>query len=120
MKEIKYTVNEDFDFVFDEKGNTFLALRKIVWGEKGNEKIDIRKWYNTKDGGETAGKGVTFLTEDGPNELANILVEQGYGDTEHLLKILMEREDIKTPKEKVEKAIDNIKSEMFNPVDSLL
>ena len=33
-----YSVNPDFDYTIDEKGNTFIALRQIDWGNKGEYK----------------------------------------------------------------------------------
>lgn len=89
----EYKVNPDFDFTFDEKGNTFLALRKLSWGEGKPEKIELRKWYNSADGTETPNKGFTFLTEEGPHELTKVLVEQGFGYTDEILNGLKDRED---------------------------
>lgn len=78
-----YTVDPDFDYTIDEKGNTFIALRKIDWGNKGEYKLDLRKYYAT-DSGEQMNKGVSFLTEDGPNELTKVLIETGYGNDEEI------------------------------------
>lgn len=97
----EYTVNPDFDFTFDEKGNTFLALRKLSWGEGKPEKIELRKWYNSADGTETPNKGFTFLTEEGPHELTKVLVEQGFGYTDDILNGLKNREDFKSSLSKV-------------------
>ena len=74
--EIDDSVNE----VFDEApgSNSFLALRRLRWSEKGNFKLDIRKWYTNSEGEEVAGKGVSFLTDDGPNNLINALMKHGY------------------------------------------
>lgn len=92
MQDLIYHIVDGFDKVFDEKGNCFLAFRKITWGEKtDNVKLDMRKWYNNKDGGESVGKGFSFLTDEGPNELAKILVEEGYGDTDELIELLNNR-----------------------------
>lgn len=88
-----YKIKEDFDHIFDEKANTFLALRKVQWGGKGDYKLDIRKWYVNSDGEEVVGKGVSFLTEEGPDELTKILVEQGYGDTKELMEVLSNRNE---------------------------
>lgn len=64
-------IDPSLDEVFDEgSGSTFLALRKLRWSETSDFKIDIRKWYVNKEGEEVAGKGVSFLTEDGPTNLA--------------------------------------------------
>lgn len=97
----EYKVNPDFDFTFDEKGNTFLALRKLSWGEGKPEKIELRKWYNSTDGTETPNKGFTFLTEEGPHELTKVLVEQGFGYTDDILNGLKDREDFKSSLSKV-------------------
>ena len=57
----KYAIDKDFDHTIDEKGNTFIALRKIAWGDSENYKLDLRKYYTTEDG-ERMNKGVSFLT----------------------------------------------------------
>lgn len=124
-----YRVNPDFDFIFDEKGNTFLALRKIAWNEGGKEKLDIRKYYNSADGTETVGKGVSFITEEGPHELTRILVENDYGYTDEIINGIKNRKDFMTSLVKVlneddskELGLENIdpNEEYFDPVESLL
>lgn len=94
----KYDLVDDFDKIFDEKGNTFLALRKVKWGNNA-PKLELRKWYSN-DTGETPGKGFTFLTEEGPNELVKVMVEAGYGIKEEILPLLEARPD--TPEEERE------------------
>lgn len=96
MPEIKYTIVDDFDHPFDEKGNAFLALRKLTWGDNDTVKLDIRKWYTNSSGTETLGKGVSFLTEDGPHELARVLLENGYGNTMEVLNSIKDRADFKS------------------------
>ena len=95
-KEFKYTLHDDVNVVFDEKGNTFLALRKLTWGDNVNSipKYDIRKWYVSPEGDEVVGKGVSFLTEDGPNNLTEALVAEGFGNTKVLLELINNRSDI--------------------------
>ena len=85
-----YTVNPDFDFTIDEKGNTFIALRQIDWGNKGEYKLDLRKYYASENG-ETMSKGLSFLTEDGPHELTKVLLETGYGDDEEITNTIIEK-----------------------------
>lgn len=89
--EIDDSVNE----VFDEApgSNSFLALRRLRWSETGNFKLDIRKWYTNSEGEEVAGKGVSFLTEDGPNNLINALMKHGYGDTRGIIDSISTRND---------------------------
>lgn len=89
-KEFNFTIQPGFDFILEEGANTSTNLRKISWNDR-EPKLDIRKWsYN--EGEERMLKGCT-LTEEGGNELANVLVENGYGDTNRLLKALSKRKD---------------------------
>ena len=96
MAEIKYKVADNFDHTFDEKGNTFLALRKISWGDSDNVKLDIRKWYVNSAGEETIGKGVSFLTDEGPHELTKVLLENDFGDTFQVIEAIKNRENFMT------------------------
>lgn len=88
-RDFVYTMDPDFDYTIDEKGNTFIALRKIDWSNKGEYKLDLRKYY-ASESGETMSKGVSFLTEDGPHELTKVLVETGYGDDMELANAIIE------------------------------
>lgn len=92
----KYTIVDDYDKVFDDKGNTFLAMRKVQWGESDKIYLDLRKWYCNADGQETPGKGFSFLTEEGPHELAKVLVENGYGHTDDIIDSIKNRDDFMT------------------------
>ena len=87
-KEITMEIEDNFDFIIEEGQNTSINLRKISWNSRPS-KIDIRKW-NYVDGNEVAMKGIG-LSEDGANELASVLVEQGYGDTKRIIKALKSR-----------------------------
>ena len=89
IKDFIYTSDPDFDYTIDEKGNTFIALRKIDWGNKGEYKLDLRKYY-ASESGETMSKGVSFMTEDGPDELAKVLIETGYGDDAEIANTIIE------------------------------
>lgn len=94
MSDFKYKIDPDYDYVVDEKGNTFVALRKIIWGDSDKAKLDLRKYYSREEG-ETMSKGVSFLTDDGPNELTKVLVETGYGKPKEIADaILNNRPDI--------------------------
>lgn len=95
--DIKYTIDPDFDFIIEEKGNQFMALRKIAWSEnapKESMRLDLRKWYSNSNG-ETIGKGVSFSTEEGPGELIKVLATNGYGDTKEILESIKDREDFR-------------------------
>lgn len=83
----------DVDEVIDTKGNSVVLLRKLAWGD-GKEKLELRRWVMDINK-ETPLKGCTFLTDEGPNTLANKLVELGYGHTNELLETLSKRKDFK-------------------------
>lgn len=91
---IKFTMLDGIDYVLEEKGNTFIAMRKIAWGEAEEGKIDIRKWFS-QDEGDTPGKGVT-LTDEGCDELTVALIKEGFGDTKEIIDELKTREDFKS------------------------
>jgi hypothetical protein len=91
LKDLSYSIMPDFDFVIEEGRNTSINLRKVSWNNRP-AKIDLRKWSYEDGGKERALKGVT-LTDDGANELGNILVENGYGDTKRLVKAIKQRDD---------------------------
>lgn len=81
----------DVDEVVDSRGNTVIMLRKVAWGS-GKEKLEIRKWF-VDINKETAGRGVTFLTDEGPTNLINTMIKCGYGDTQQIIEAIKDRED---------------------------
>lgn len=81
-KEFSYEVDPNFDYVLEERANTFIALRKIKWGSQTKAKLDIRKYRATEEG-EMMMKGCS-ITDEGANELTKILVEQGYGSDKEI------------------------------------
>lgn len=91
MAEFLVDIDKEFDFTFDERGNTFLALRKVSWNN-GEHKLEMRKWYNTPKG-EKASSGFSFLTEEGPNELVRLLTSKGYGNTGDIICSIKDREN---------------------------
>ena len=93
--EFKYNIIDKIDYTIEEQGNQFTALRKVRWGDNDKEYLELRRWRNTPDGGEQAAKGCTFMTEDGPSELVNVLVELGYGNTKEVINRLSQREDFR-------------------------
>ena len=88
--EIDDSINEVFD---EGVGNSFLAMRRLRWNEDSPFKLDLRKWITNADGEEIAGKGFTFITEEGPANLVNVLLKHGFGDTRKTLEGLQDRED---------------------------
>lgn len=93
--EFKYSIVENIDYTFEEKGNQFGAVRKVQWGDSDKSYLEVRKWRNSPDGSEQAAKGYTFMTEEGPSELAKVLLNLGYGNTREVIDIVKEREDFR-------------------------
>lgn len=87
-KEFKYDVDPKFDFVLEERANTYIAARKIRWGETGDYKVDIRKYRATEEG-EMMMKGCS-LTDEGTNELTKILLQEGYGKDKEIFETIID------------------------------
>ena len=82
-KPFHFEIDPEFDFVLEEKGNTYTALRKIKWGDKENYSLDLRKYYATEKGEQMA-KGCSLMTKEGADELTKVLIMQGYGNDKSL------------------------------------
>mgnify|MGYP000096964199 CR=1 FL=1 len=91
--EFNMQIIDGFDHIIEEKGNSFIALRKIKWSDNSDVKLDIRKYMIDSDGNEVIGKGVGFMTEEGPHELVRIMAENGYGRTKDILQAIRDRDD---------------------------
>lgn len=99
MSEFKYEVDENFDYLVEEKANQALFFRRVSWGGR-DSKLEIRKWY-VNGTTETPGKGFTFMTEEGPDELVKIMTETGYGKTDEILENISKRDDFEKSVKKV-------------------
>ena len=101
-----FNKNGDFSYSFrginrvvEEKGNQLIRFSQIAWVPEGEEvgpekiKYDLRRYYTDADGVEKMGKGVTFLTDEGPTELTHILLEEGFGKTSKILDTIKTRDD---------------------------
>ena len=117
----------DMNEVIEEKGNQYTAIRKVQWIKEGDEpdeskgKIEVRRWIIQKDGTEQANKGVVFMTEDGPNQLAEILVRNNYGDTKNIVKSLLKRDNFKETIQNLDNNdIDSDNGDYFDMRDMLL
>ena len=94
MADFRYEVDKNFDYTIEEKGNTFIALRKIKWGDRDEFRLDLRKYISTEEG-ERMGKGLSFMTDEGPSELINVLLDNNYGDPDIIGNtIVKKRKDI--------------------------
>lgn len=94
MSDFKYSIDESYNHIIDEKGNTFLALRKIAWGDSDNYRLDLRKYYNTEEG-ERMAKGVS-MSDEAADELVNVLTSTGYGNTKEIIDNIKNRDEFFT------------------------
>jgi hypothetical protein len=128
-KDIKFAFYGTIDEIIEEKGSMYTAIRKTAWysgDEKPDEskaKLEIRKW-KVADGEsdkDIPQKGVSFMTDDGPNNLAISLLGLGYGKTKDALLKLKERKDFKNAVEHMyDEDEDMSGEEFFDARDALL
>lgn len=90
--EIKYKIGK-VDEILEEKGNQFTALREESFDDGEKYYTAIRRFYTDNDGKENMGKGVTFLTPEGPAAAAVSIIKSGFGTTTEYLETLKTRED---------------------------
>lgn len=125
-KKIKPVLFDGLDAIFDERGSTFAALRLVQWCSEDDTpnrekaKYELRKWRVDASGEERADKGLTFLTEEGPHELVNVLLKNNFGKTKEVLKVLKDREDFKESVEHLYEGEDVGDGEFFDMRTALL
>lgn len=88
-KPFTYEVDPNYDYVLEERGNTYTALKKIRWGDNDHFSLDIRKWYATENG-ERMAKGCSLMTDEGANELTRVLISTGYGNDKEIASEICE------------------------------
>lgn len=125
-KNIRPVLFDNLDAIFDEKGSTFLAMRKVQWcgdtdkPDIAKAKLELRKWRISKEGEERADKGFSFLTEEGPHELAKTLVSNGYGHTKDIIREIVKRKDFKESINTINQSDDKADGEYFDMRSALL
>ena len=92
MFDINFKVHPDFDELIDERGNTAVYFRMVDWNDREAKRPEIRKW-RISENGETPDKGVTFLTDDGPKNLAKAIIKKGFGETAEYIEALKDRDN---------------------------
>ena len=97
----KYSIR-GINRVIEERGQQFLRLSQIAWNASDEDdvepdkiKLDLRKYRTDAEGKEIMGKGVSFMTEEGPHELVHVMLEEGFGNTSRCISILKDRADFK-------------------------
>ena len=90
---IKFEIKENgINELIDEgTGNSSIMLREVGWNGR-DPKLEIRKWIIDVDK-ETPMRGLSFITEQGPHTLTEVLVEKGFGNTEKIITNIKDRED---------------------------
>lgn len=119
-EEFKFSIR-GLDRIVEETGTTFMALRKIAWKYSDEDevpedkiKLDLRKYRVDESGNEIMQKGISFATPEGPSELVNILLEEGYGDTSKCLATLSKRGDFREAIEFLNTDDQSVKDELFD------
>lgn len=116
-KEITMKILENFDFILEEGQNTSINLRKVSWNDRPY-KLEIRKW-NYTNGEERAMKGVS-LTDEGADELAAVLIEQGYGNTKRIIEAIKQRKDYDDSFKPNLSIVDDEEEEYYDPRELLV
>ena len=83
----------------------------MTWNN-GKEKLELRRWI-VDINEEKPLKGVAFLTDDGPDNLVNVLVDKGYGKTHEVLQVLKRRDDFEEALENLNKKPNAKKSSKY-------
>lgn len=106
---ITFTIKEDgINELIEERGNMVTMLREVAWGNR-EAHLEVRKWIVSPDE-EKPMRGCSFMTEEGPHKLVEVMADNGYGNTKTVLGALSKREDFEDAltqtigKKKVEKA----------------
>ena len=106
---ITFTIKEDgINELIEERGNMVTMLREVAWGNR-EAHLEVRKWVVSPDE-EKPMRGCSFMTEEGPHKLVEVMADNGYGNTKTVLGALSKREDFEDAlaqtigKKKVEKA----------------
>lgn len=94
-KEVTIEIDPSMNVIIEQApgSNSFLAMRKVSWNTGGTFKLDIRRWYTDSDGNENPGKGFSFSTESGPDNLTVALLQNNYGNTAQVLDAIKNRDD---------------------------
>ena len=89
---ITFTIKEDgINELIEERGNMVTMLREVAWGNR-EAHLEVRKWVVSPDE-EKPMRGCSFMTEEGPHKLVEVMADNGYGNTKTVLKALSKRED---------------------------
>ena len=124
-KNITYDVKKDgIDEIIEETKNATMMLREVAWNGRDYH-LELRKWIISGEELKPL-RGISFSTEDGPNNLVDVMTDLGFGHTKKMLNSLKDREDFEDSlvytigKKKVEESKDKEvvinEDDYFDPV----
>ena len=95
-----YHVFKDFNVNIDNGAQTYVSVRLAQWLKAGQEPDESKAKYEIRNNkitpeGEMALKGVSFKSKESLGELAEGLIDVGFGDTKKILGSIVKREDFK-------------------------
>ena len=102
-EEITMEIDPSMNIIVEQVpgSSRFIAMRNICWNGSGTYRLDIRHWYTDANGKENPGKGFSFATENGPDNLAIALIKNHYGNTEQILDAIKDRDDFESSLESI-------------------
>ena len=107
-----YHVFKDFNVNIDNGAQSYISVRLAQWVKQGAEPDETKAKYEIRNNkvtpeGEMALKGVSFKSKESLGELAEGLVDVGFGDTKKVLSGLVKRDDFKDTVENFDKDPDD-------------
>lgn len=107
-----YHVFKDFNVNIDNGAQSYISVRLAQWVKQGAEPDETKAKYEIRNNkvtpeGEMALKGVSFKSKESLGELAEGLVDVGFGDTKKVLNGLVKRDDFKDTVENFDKDPDD-------------
>lgn len=107
-----YHVFKDFNVNIDNGAQSYISVRLAQWVKQGAEPDETKAKYEIRNNkvtpeGEMALKGVSFKSKESLGELAEGLIDVGFGDTKKVLSGLVKREDFKDTVENFDKDPDD-------------
>ena len=114
-KNITYDVKKDgIDEIIEETKNATMMLREVAWNGRDYH-LELRKWIISGEELKPL-RGISFSTEDGPNNLVDVMTDLGFGHTDEILENISKREDFPTA---VKKVLGKGISEVVDEYDSV-
>ena len=89
-KEFKFSIEKELGVLQESDGSNWcIELNKISWNDRP-PLIDIRRMNQDKEAKVVLGKGVS-LSDEGAENLVNLLLKEGFGSEKTMRKILKQK-----------------------------